>query len=55
MSSNENIQTTTPEPIVMTREAVTGRLEVVRALYKLGVSLLEIRIDEAKPVNPRTR
>jgi hypothetical protein len=45
--------TTNREPIDMSREAVTGRLEIVRALYKLMLSLREIRMDQARPVNPQ--
>jgi hypothetical protein len=37
----------------MSREAVTARLEEVRALYKLGMSLLAIRMDQARPVEPK--
>jgi hypothetical protein len=44
--------TTKSEPIDMSGEAVTGRLEIVRALYKLMLSFREIRMDLAVPVNP---
>jgi hypothetical protein len=45
--------TTKTEPVDMSRRAITGRLESVGALYKLGMALREIRMDQAKPVNPR--
>jgi hypothetical protein len=45
--------TKTREPVDMSREAVTGRLEVVRALYKLMQSFREIRMDQARPVNAK--
>lgn len=54
MSSNEPAKKTT-NAVDMSRAAVTARLEQVRALYKLGISLMGIRIDEAKPVNPRSQ
>lgn len=39
----------------MSDHAVVIRLEMLRQLYKLGMSLREIRIDEAKPVEPQRR
>lgn len=39
--------------IDMSEEAVTRRLEQVRALYKLVVSLRQVRIEDARPVEPK--
>jgi hypothetical protein len=39
----------------MSREAVTARLEIVRALYKLMASFREIQIDDAPPRQPPSR
>ncbi len=44
--------TTKREPIDMSAKAISGRLEQVRALYKLMLSFREIRMDQAQPVNP---
>lgn len=52
MSSKEE-RTTKTEPVDMSRRAITGRLAAVGALYKLGLSLREIRMDQARPVNPQ--
>jgi hypothetical protein len=49
MSSKENHATKT-EPVDMSRRAITGRLEMVGQLYKLGISLMSIRTGQAKPV-----
>lgn len=54
MPSNEPAKKTS-NAVDMSRAAVTARLEEVRALYKLGISLMSIRIDEAKPVEPGSR
>jgi hypothetical protein len=40
---------TQPEGIDMSATAITRRLEQVRALYKLMVSLRQIRVDQARP------
>lgn len=40
------------EPIDMSAKAISGRLEQVRALYKLMLSFREIRMDQARPVDP---
>ena len=42
-------------PLDLSEAAVTRRLEDVRALFKLLLSLREIRIDEARPVEPQRR
>jgi hypothetical protein len=42
-----------PEPVDMSSEAIWRRLEQVRALYKLMLSLSKVRVDQAKPVEPR--
>lgn len=39
----------------MSDQAVEKRLEVLRQLYKLGMSLREIRVDDARPVEPQRR
>jgi hypothetical protein len=40
------------EPIDMSESAIARRLEVVRALYKLMVSLRQVRAAKARPVRP---
>ena len=47
--------TTKREPVDMSREAITVRLEIVRALYKLMASFRERHIDDVPLVQPRTR
>lgn len=37
----------------MSAEAIAARLERVRALYKLMVSLQDIRVEDARPVASR--
>ncbi len=44
---------TTKRESDLSAAAVAGRLEQVRALYKLMVSLRQIRVDDAKPVVPQ--
>lgn len=39
--------TTKPEPVDMSDAAISRRLEQVRALYKLMVSLREVELDKA--------
>jgi hypothetical protein len=41
------------EAVDMTSEAISRRLEQVRALYKLMLSLTRARVDLAKPIEPR--
>jgi len=41
--------TTGRETIDMSEAAITRRLEQVRALYKLMVSLRQIRVEQARP------
>jgi hypothetical protein len=41
------------EAVDMSERAIERRLEQLRALYKLAVSLRTIRLDEAKPVPSR--
>lgn len=45
MSSKAN-QTPTTTDVDMSERAITARLEVVRALYKLGISLMTARLAE---------
>lgn len=58
MSSKEE---TSPPKILSTNEvdmserAIAGRLEMVRALYKLGRSLMSIDMSQAKLVEPKQR
>lgn len=42
--------TTKPEATDMSEEAVRRRLEQVRALYKLMVSLRQVRVEDARPI-----
>lgn len=44
--------TTKREAIDMSEAAITSRLEQVRALYKLMVSLRQIRIEHAQAIVP---
>jgi hypothetical protein len=44
-----------PETGQLSPEAVAGRLEMVGALYKLGVSLMSIRVDQGRPVVSRSK
>ena len=39
----------------MSDQAVANRLEVLRQLYKLGMSLRGVRLDAVKPVEPQRR
>jgi hypothetical protein len=41
--------TTKAEAIDMSATAIARRLEQVRALYKLMVSLRQLRVDQARP------
>jgi hypothetical protein len=50
---NDDCSTTEREPVDMSPAAVRGRLETLRALYKLMVYLGQARVDQAKPVEPR--
>lgn len=50
MSSKENQTPPKKTDVDMSERAVTGRLEMVRALYKLGISLKSARLVDAKPV-----
>ena len=50
----ERMMTTKRETTDMSTTAIAGRLEQVRALYKLMVSLRQIRMDEARPLRERT-
>lgn len=43
----------TKADVDMSPRAVAGRLEEVRQLYRLGISLMAIRIDEAVAVEPK--
>lgn len=45
--------TSKPEPVDMSASAIARRLEQVRALYKLMVSLRAIPVTEARPVRDR--
>lgn len=40
----------TSNTVDMSRKAVTARLEEVRALYKLCISLMSARVDQARTV-----
>lgn len=45
---------TKAEPVDMSEKAITTRLEIVRALYKLMVSFRDVRVDTSRPVEPPT-
>jgi hypothetical protein len=45
--------TTKRELVDMSAKAIAGRLEMMRALYKLMLSLRTIRVEDARPVNPQ--
>ncbi|MBA3459938.1 MAG: hypothetical protein H0T46_08250 [Deltaproteobacteria bacterium] len=42
--------TTKADSIDMSEEAINRRLEQVRALYKLMVSLRQVRVEDARPI-----
>lgn len=44
-----------PEVVDMSPHAIWQRLEIVRALYKLSVSLMSIDTSKAVPVDPKRR
>lgn len=41
------------EPLDISGRAITGRLATTGALYKLMLSFREIRMDQARPINPQ--
>jgi hypothetical protein len=45
--------TTKPESIDISEAAITRRLEQVRALYKLMVSLRQVRVEDARAIEPK--
>lgn len=54
MILEELMKTTQGEPSDMSATAIARRLEQVRALYKLMVSLRGIRVDDAQPHQERS-
>ena len=45
--------TTRRDATDMSSAAIAGRLEQVRALYKLMVALRQVRVEEARPIRDR--
>jgi hypothetical protein len=46
---------TTKADVDMSPKAVSGRIEMIRALYKLCMALKQANVIEARPVEPQPK